>query len=162
MTRRILLPVLLATPLLAVYTYYYSDTLTGINTSNWTQNGPLSASGSGLTSVDANGGSLISTIAVPDGSSDYEVRTTLNLTASGGYYMSYLRASANTLLATGNTGTFYAVEIANPTFSGSSCSALLLILKSVSGSVTYLCPAITEWWCGRCTPGMQSSCTSMG
>src|SRR5712692_1077986 len=130
MTRRLLLPVLFATPLLAVYTYYYSDTLTGINASNWTQNGVLSTSGSGLTSADGNGGSLISTVSVPDGSNDYEVRATVNLTASGGNYISYLRASANALLAAGNTGSYYAVEVVNPTFAGSSCSATMQIFKS--------------------------------
>jgi hypothetical protein len=41
------------------YTYYYTDSLTSINTTNWTQNGTLTAGSGGLTSSDTNGGSLI-------------------------------------------------------------------------------------------------------
>src|ERR1019366_9688416 len=40
------------------YGYYYTDPLTSIS-ANWTQNGVLSAGGSGLTSADSSGGALI-------------------------------------------------------------------------------------------------------
>jgi hypothetical protein len=67
---------------LGAYSYYYTDPLTSINPANWTQNGVLSARSGGLTSSDPSGGSLISNLAVPDGTSDYEVKTTLALSPS--------------------------------------------------------------------------------
>jgi len=64
----------------------------------------------------------------------------LSLAASGGTYVTYLRATSNALAANGNTGTFYAIQVQNPTFSqnGAACTATLLINKSVAGSVTTL------------------------
>ncbi len=118
------------------YTYYYTDTLTSINTSNWTENGTLTAGSGGLTSSNSNGGSLISKVSVPDGSSNYEVKTTLTLTASGGTYAIYLRGSSNAMSGPAAAGTSYAFEIQNPTFSGSACSATLAVYKIISGSVT--------------------------
>ncbi len=50
------------------YSYYVTN---GLNTGNWTQAGTVTATGTSLTATDANGGSLISAISVPDGSSDY-------------------------------------------------------------------------------------------
>lgn len=124
--------------LFAAYTYYLTDTLTSINTTNWTQNGTLTAGSGGLTSSNANGGSLISKVAVPDGTSDYEVRTTLTLAQSGGTYVTYLRASSNALSGPAVAGTAYAFEVQNPTFSGSACTATLASYKIISGSVTTL------------------------
>ncbi|MGB6944394.1 MAG: hypothetical protein WBE37_18480, partial [Bryobacteraceae bacterium] len=124
--------------LLATYTYYFTDTLTSINTSNWTQNGTLTAGSGGLTSSNSNGGSLISKVAVPDGSSNYEVKTTLTLAQSGGTYVTYLRASSNAMSGPGAAGTSYAFEVQNPTFSGSACVAGFAAYKIVSGSVTTL------------------------
>ena len=46
---------LLAGSAFAAYQYYYSDTLTTINTANWTQNGTVTATSGGLTSSAANG-----------------------------------------------------------------------------------------------------------
>jgi RHS repeat-associated protein len=127
---------LAAAPLFATYTYYFSDTLTSI-TSNWTANGVLTTGSSGLTSINTNGGSLISNVAVPAPSNQYEVKTTLTLTQSGGSFITYLRASSNAQYASGNTGTYYAVVL-NPTFSGSTCTASFSIVKSVVGVITVL------------------------
>jgi hypothetical protein len=125
--------------LLGTYTYYFTDTLTSINTSNWTQNGTLTAGSGGLTSSNiTTGGSLISKVSVPDGTSDYEVRTTLTLTASGGNYITYLRASSNALLGPAPAGTAYGFVVQNPTFSGSACTATLVMYKMISASVTSL------------------------
>jgi len=52
------------------YQYYYTDALTSIDGSKWTQNGTLSATATGLTSAATNGGSLISKVAVPDGTAE--------------------------------------------------------------------------------------------
>lgn len=98
------------------YQYYYTDPLTSVNSSNWVQNGSVTATSTGLTATTSGGGSLISSIAVPDGTSDYEVKTTLTLATSGGTYVSYLRASPDAKTGPGATGTFYSLEY-TPTFS---------------------------------------------
>jgi hypothetical protein len=134
MTRLKLALALLAAPLSAQYTYYYTDPLTGVNTSNWTQNGDLTTGPSGLVNPDDYGGSLISTLTSPT-QPDYEVRATLNLSASGGLYAIYVRASSGAF-GYGN-GTYYSFEITNPTFSGSNCSASLLLWK-VNGPAALL------------------------
>jgi RHS repeat-associated protein len=135
---RYLILLLASTTLLSAdYAYYYSDTLTGITTS-WTQNGVLTAGSGGLTSADTTGGSLISKVAVPDGTSDYEVKTVLTLSASGGTYVTYLAATSNALSPT-STGSYLAVELQNPTFSGTACSAQLAVYHGTAGpSVTLL------------------------
>jgi hypothetical protein len=53
---------------------------------------------------------------VPDGTNDYDIRTTLNLSASGGYYQSYLRVSAD-------YSNYYGIMLADVTFTGSTCAA---------------------------------------
>ena len=113
--RRFLGVSLVAAPLFAAYTYYFSDSLTSINTSNWWQNGSLTAGSSGLTSSDSNGGSLVSKVTVPaPGASQYEVKATVNLVQSGGTYVVYLRASQDALSAPSAAGTYYAFELQNP------------------------------------------------
>jgi len=124
--------------LFGTYTYYYTDSLTSINTSNWTENGTLTAGSGGLTSSNTDGGSLISKVSVPDGSSNYEVKTVLTLTQSGGTYVTYLRASTNALSGPTAAGTAYVFEVQNPTFSGASCSATLGVYKLISNAVTSL------------------------
>ena len=108
----------------AAYTYYYSDTFTSINTANWQQNGAVTATPSGLTATSANGGSLISKIAVPDGTSDYEVKTTLTLAASGGTYIQYVRATLDAMSGPVSSGTFYVVELQSPVPGGNGTLAL--------------------------------------
>src|SRR5438552_18483166 len=81
----------------AAYQYYFTDGLTTINTANWTQNGSVRGTSSGLTATSANGGALVSKLAVPDGTSDYEVKMTLPLTSSGGTYITYLHATTDAL-----------------------------------------------------------------
>jgi len=95
--KRRLLALLLTPPgcLLASYTYYYTDSLTSINTTNWYQNGSLTATSGGLTAPTINGGALISKLAVPDGSANYEIKSTLTLPVSGGTYVQLLRATSN-------------------------------------------------------------------
>ncbi|HTS46968.1 MAG TPA: RHS repeat-associated core domain-containing protein [Bryobacteraceae bacterium] len=115
-------------PAFAGYTYDYPNLLNPYNSSNWSLTGSPSPSNNFYTSSTSNGSSVLFGPGLPSPSNSYEVRTTLTLTASGGHYITYLRASSGSLLA-GNTGTFYAVEVANPTFSGSTCSATLNIYK---------------------------------
>jgi hypothetical protein len=117
----------LAVPAFGAYTYYYSDPLTSINPSNWSQNGSVSGGSTGLTASSSNGGSLISKVAVPGTyPANYEVKVSLNLTASGGTYVTYLRATPNAQSGPASTGTSYAVELQNPAFSNGVCSGATL------------------------------------
>ena len=123
----------------AVPRSYYSDGLTSINTTNWTQNGTLTPTAGGLTAPAAGGGSLISKLAIPDGSADVEVDLTVNLAASGGTYIAYLRASPDAMSGPSTaTGTYYSVELRNPTWNGGSCTATAALTKRVNGAVTLL------------------------
>ncbi|HYL35376.1 MAG TPA: hypothetical protein VEV17_05650, partial [Bryobacteraceae bacterium] len=126
-------------PAFAGYTYDYANLLNPYNSSQWSATGSNNASSNMYTSSASNGGSLIFTSSLPAPSNSYEVRTTLTLTSSGGNYLTYLRASYGSLLASGNNGTFYAIEIANPTISGSSCTATLNIFKQ-TGANTLINP----------------------
>lgn len=128
---------LLAASVFGAFTPYYTDPLTSINTTNWGQNGTLTASSSGLTSSNANGGSLISKITPPVSSYEYEADITLALTASGGTFDVYLDASTDALSGPTPSGTYYVFEL-TPTFSGSTCTATLIAYKRVSGTITLL------------------------
>src|SRR5262249_43635849 len=116
------------------------------NSGQWSATGSVNASSGLFTSADANGGSMILNGALPAPSNSYEVRTMLTLNASGGHYITYLRASAGSLLANGNGGTFYGVEVANPTYSGSTCTATLNIWKQ-TGAGTLTNPYSSQIWC---------------
>src|SRR5260370_33243510 len=95
MKRCILAPaLLLAAPIWAAYTYYFTDTLAALNPSNWTQAGTVTVN-NGFTATDPSGGSLISRVAVPDGTSEYEVKATVTLTANGGNYTLFGRATSD-------------------------------------------------------------------
>ena len=120
------------------YRYYFSDPLSTISTDSWSVKGDAAAADGGLTSASANGAALISRVAVPDGSSNYEVRAALNLKASGGVYTLYLHASPDALSGPAGSGSYYAVEVQNPTFSDKGCTATLSISKRSSESVTEL------------------------
>jgi hypothetical protein len=111
------------------YQYYFTDTLLSINTTNWTQNGTLAVLPTwGLSATSSGGGSLISKVAVQGPSStNYEVNMTVALKTGGGYYVEYLRASSNAL--TGQ-GTYFSVELQNPTFnSAGACTATVVAYR---------------------------------
>jgi hypothetical protein len=138
--RRLPLSLLLAVPacLLGAYAYYFTDNLTSINTANWYQNGSVTATTGGLTAPTANGGALVSKVAVPGGGSDYEVKSTLTLPVSGGTYAQLVRATTDAKPGPVATGTYYSIEVQNPTWSGPYCSATLAVYKRVSNTVTLL------------------------
>ena len=135
-----------ATEAQAAYTYYYADQVASAN-SNWTNNGTVTYANGGFTSASA--GSLVSTITPPVYAPDYEVYANIFLNASGGNYSFLLRASDNALPP--STGTFYSVELQNPTFSGGACTATLAFSKTVSGVTTTLssgsiwCSSLVQW-----------------
>ncbi len=110
---------LLAVVAAAYYTNYYEDSFSSIDGTKWYLNGTLSAGSSGLTSTGT--GSLISKVAVPGGTSDYQVFTALNLPTGGGTCYHYLRASTDALSGSSPSGSFYSVELRNPTWVGAAC-----------------------------------------
>src|SRR5882762_8837786 len=121
------------------YQYYYSDNFSSIDPAAWSQNGTLSAGGSGLTSSATNGGSVISKAAIPDGTSMYEVKATLLLTsAGGGYYSLFLQGTSNALYGPAPSGSGYVMEVQSPNCNAdaSYCFAPLALSKIVNGSIT--------------------------
>lgn len=99
----------------ASYQPTYSDGLSSIDPSKWTQNGNLSAASNGIT----GNGSLISTVSVPTGA-DYDVSMTIhtaNQGACSGSYSLYARSTPNgatayvLTLSAGSIGLFR--EVAN-------------------------------------------------
>jgi hypothetical protein len=136
-----LLAVLLTIPgcLFGQYAYQYIDQLTSISTTNWYQNGSLTATIVGLTAPTANGGALVYKPAWPDGTSDYEVYSQLKLPTAGTYtFYQLVRASSDAMAGPSPVGTYYSIEIQNPTLSSGNYTATLAINKRVSNSVTLL------------------------
>ena len=127
--------------LYAAYTPYYTDVLfTTIDTTYWYQNGIGGVSnGCGL-SGDANGVALISKITPPSPSTDYDVKMNVYIfpyiASSGFTFVQYLRASNDALSGPAPQGSYYAVELQNPTFNGEVDLgiATLAIYKRVGGS----------------------------
>src|SRR5258708_7748655 len=124
-------------PVFAAYTYDDASLLNPYTASKWTSNGTNTVATNSYTSSGTSGGSLILNLALPAPANSYEVRYTLTLASNStaGSYISYLRATSNAQLVSGNTGTFYAVALAHPTFTGNSCSAGLNFYKQTSGTV---------------------------
>ncbi len=120
------------------YRYYFSGKLSNASTDNWNISGDAASADAGLTSASATGAALLSRLAVPDGSSDYEVRETLNLKQSGGIYTIYLHASPDAMAGPAAAGSYYAVELQNPTFTDKGCTATLAVSKRSSETVTSL------------------------
>jgi len=143
-----LLALAAAIPAHAAYTYYVVDQLTSSN-SNWTNNGSLSylSNGNGVTG-SGTGGSLISNATPPSGTpTDYEIYANIWLNSSGGDYGFLLRASSNAMPPA--TGSFYIVELQNPTWSNGACSATWYVGKSVNGVTSQITSGST--WCAALT-----------
>jgi hypothetical protein len=140
-TLRLLAALALSSPAWAGYSYFFTDSLTSLNASNWTQAGSVVVS-NGLSAPDPAGGSLIYRPTVPDGISpyDYEVRATIALANSGGTYTLFVRATSDARTGGGGSGTYYAFEMQNPTFdqSHTTCVANFVVYKRVGGSTSVL------------------------
>ena len=132
------------------YQYYIADSLTSIDPAKWSTVGAPSPSSTGLTAPGASGGSLISRVPIPDGTSEAQVRITLGLTASGGTYTAFLGASADARTSGGGAGTYLAVEMQNPTLADNYCLASFRVLQSTAGVVTAL-----GSFPNRCRDGME-------
>ena len=120
----------------AAYQYSYSDAFgtTTLDPNKWFLNGTV-ASAPGLTTSGA-GGAVISKQYAP--SVEQEVKVKLNLAVSGGTYDLMLRASDNATPGFVAQGSFYAVEIHNPTVTATNCSATLIIRKYINNTWTNL------------------------
>ncbi len=123
-------------PLHGAYTYWFTDYWNTTNTAQWDINGgsnPVSANGFYVASTPDQ--TAILKTAVPDGTSDYEVRTKLTLTANGGSYFIFLRASQNAQANPNGTptGSFIGIEVKDPVFSNGTCSATLNALRGSGG-----------------------------
>ncbi|MGE5648368.1 MAG: RHS repeat-associated core domain-containing protein [Acidobacteriota bacterium] len=86
---------------------------------------------------------------MPDGTPEYEVKATLHLAGSGGTYVAYTRASADALAGPAASGTYYSIEVQNPTFSGTACTATYAIYRRMGGAVSLLASTA-----GPCRDGM--------
>lgn len=119
--------------------YYLTDNFASIDGSRWTAAGSLAAR-SGLAAVDANGGSLVSRIPIPDGSGEAEVRMVIALGTSGGTFTAFVRATPDARTAAGAaSGTYLALEMQNPQFDNAGrCLANFLLFESRGGSVSLL------------------------
>lgn len=126
-------------PCSAAYTYY--QTYNG-TTSGFTQNGSLTnvstPYGPGVTSSASTGGSLISSVAVPDGSVNYEAVMTLGIAHSGVTYTVYMEASPNTLGSSSSaTGSFWWLALTPTIAANGSCSANLTYMEQAHGTTTW-------------------------
>lgn len=142
----------LAAQLPAAYQYFYTDYLTSIDPvyGPWQVNGSVSPTSAGLSAPSANGGSLIWRTVIPDPAMYYEVQMTIHLAQSGGTYVAYLSASLDALSGPSPQGTYAAVEVQNPTFTGGQCSANLVVSQRVNGIVTVLSSSVIA-----CRDGMK-------
>lgn len=120
------------------YNYYFSESLAAMKQDSWAIQGDANITADGLTSASPTGTALLSRAPVPDGTSEYEVRTVLNLKQSGGVYTIYLHASPDALAGPAAAGSYYAVELQNPTFTEQGCTATLAVSKRSSDTVTSL------------------------
>jgi hypothetical protein len=124
----------MACALRGAYSYYYSQNFASINGAVWTQNGSLAVAGGALW----GNGSLISTLNVPDGTSEYEVATTLSLPAGSSVTSDiYLRATSNAWLASPTPqGTGYVVRTAaHAQGLWGACGATITVYKLIFNGV---------------------------
>ena len=129
----------MAVPLAAAYTYFsIGDFQAGIPTVTWQSNGTISGTApDGLASTTANGGSAIYKLAIPDGTAEYELKATLKITASGGTFALYLRASNDALTGPATQGSYYAMEM-TPAVTSGGCTMTANHYKRAGGTVTLL------------------------
>jgi RHS repeat-associated protein len=135
--RTLLLAALLVTSgVAAAQTYYYSPFSSGPDPTKWNVNGTFAAVPGLTTSGSA---SAISTVPVPDGTAEYEVRSNFLLQQNGGSYVMYVRATPDSLLTpTTSQGTFFAVELTDVQVTAGTCSATVRQWKRQAGVLTML------------------------
>ena len=125
----------LAGNLFGAYTYYRTEVISGGYSfgTAWTLNGSTAYASSGI--VFGDYGSMISTVAVPDGSAEYEVRTSNYTWGDDVAFVHLLRASPDAMHSeTVTQGSYYAGVMKKTGYS----AATLAVYKRVSGTVTLL------------------------
>jgi hypothetical protein len=108
---------------------------------NWTAHGTLYSSGAGGSYI-ANP-QYIHESSNADGTDEYEIRSTLLLnTYGGGYFDQYVRASQDAWNQSGGGGgTYFLIEMSNPVFGPTGCTATLAHYEVVNGAFTLLTSA---------------------
>lgn len=137
--------------LTAAYTYWLTDYFGSINTTTWQGNGNAVGGASGLYASGNTDGSAILKTAVPDSSSDYEVRAQLTLASGGGSYLLFLRATQDARIDAASglpVGSFIAFEVLNPTFTNGNCTATVTAWRGHGGTTDapgFDLRAVFEW-----------------
>ncbi|HEY3416854.1 MAG TPA: hypothetical protein VGM23_08225, partial [Armatimonadota bacterium] len=121
---------LCAGPLSGAYQYYLTDPLTSIDLNRWSQTGAVVGSSLGLTpsTPTGPGGYLVSRVAVPDGTADYEVAATIRLTGAiwDGAYRLLMRGASD-------ASSYYAAEVA-PVTTSRGVGLAQLIKRDAAGN----------------------------
>jgi len=133
------LVLLAASPAYGGVQYYLTDRLTSVDPAKWATTGSVSANAAGLMIADANGGSLVSKVPIPDGSNEAEVDATITLSTSGGVYTEFMQASAGARTSLAGGGSYIAFEMQNPRFDAAhNCMAAFLVFQSLNGTVSLI------------------------
>lgn len=121
----------------AAYTPYFTDTMASYQSSYWTENGSLSFGSQNGYPTQTGIATLVSKVAIPDGTSSYEVKETLHNVLYGNYKL-LLRASSNAdaYHCTGSPS-YYSGAFAFA-YSYPSPVATFTLTKCVSGTSTTL------------------------
>jgi len=131
---------LLALPaLLAAYDYDYNPKPGALNLGSWdsatfAKNGTVAfgSPGSGQTNsmlgtgVNSSGSLIeLGAKSAVYTSAQYEISTQLRIQTSGGNFVQYVRSAQSALSTSSSGGTFFAVELQNPTFNSLGCMGTL-------------------------------------
>jgi RHS repeat-associated protein len=120
------------------YQYYLSEPFNALDAGKWQGNGSIAVGPSGLSGWSGGGGSVVSKVAVADGTSDYEAQMTVHLTNPvqtwGANYAVLGRASQDAVIWNG--GTFYAFAMLHPWYDSTGCSAQFSLYKKTSSGLT--------------------------
>jgi hypothetical protein len=129
-----------AAPAFGGYVYYFTDPMQSLQTSYWTSSGSPQFTNSygywgGYGNSTSGYSAMVSTVAVPDGTSSYRVRATVRFNSLNnivGTTTLLLRANS-TFSAAGLPTNAYIVQLF-----GSPNGSAVTILKSVNGTLTTL------------------------
>lgn len=124
----------LAPTVFGAYQPYFTDPLDTLNGSAWISNGGASPAAGAY----SNDGSLISRLAIPDGSNEGEVSLNLFFTGPAQSAVIYLRATDHAQLQPTPTGWFHAVEARVLTSNDQFCIAEVRLLRAENGVLTQL------------------------
>ncbi len=141
--------VALSGPVFGQYAYYFTDSMQSFQSSDWTASGsPAFTNANGYWAGYGNAyidTSMVSTVAVPDGTSSYSVKATIRLPGGIGYYantpVSLLLRASSTFASSGMPTTAYVVQFNCSVYYGNTMSLLKIVNNTVTniwqpGSIT--------------------------